>query len=137
MAKITSVLALLLSAVAAAPQAAQSSAVATTTGSSSPSSTGESSLTSEERDELFSLHEELINIPSISGDENDCADWLAEYLEGLGYEVETIPVANKTNYNVLAKPSGLEGLPEVLITSHIDTVRPKLWKSIVCTRRCC
>lgn len=83
------------------------------------------SLTTEERDELFSLHEELVNIPSISEDEKECADWLSEYLEELGYYVDKVPVGNTSNYNVFAYPTALkeEGKwPEVLITSHIDTV---------------
>jgi acetylornithine deacetylase len=84
-------------------------------------------LTTEERDELFSLHEELVNIPSISEDEKECADWLSEYLEELGYYVDKVPVGNTSNYNVFAYPTTLkdEGKwPEVLITSHIDTVGP-------------
>jgi acetylornithine deacetylase len=93
------------------------------TPSASPSAP--SSLTTEERDELFSLHEELVSIPSISEDEVECADYISEYLEELGYYVEKVPVGNTSTYNVFAYPTALknEGVwPEVLITSHIDTV---------------
>jgi acetylornithine deacetylase len=114
---------LLLASVSAAPQASQISSL-TSASSATPSAVP--SLTTEERDELFSLHEELVNIPSISGDEVKCADYISEYLEELGYYVEKVPVGNTSTSNVWAYPKALkdEGVwPEVLITSHIDTVR--------------
>lgn len=115
---------LLLSSVHAAPQAAPSPAsLSTSTPTSSPSAVP--SLTTEERDELFELHEELVNIPSISGEEQECADYIAEYLEELGYYVEKVPVEETSSYNVFAYSTALRekgGWPEVLITSHIDTV---------------
>jgi acetylornithine deacetylase len=122
---------LLLASVSAAPQASQVSSLGSPTSTSSLASTASftssslTSLTSEESDELFKLHEELVNIPSISNDEVACAEYLSEYLEELGYYVEKLPVGNTSTYNVFAYPSELkdEGVwPEVLITSHIDTV---------------
>ncbi|KAI2477340.1 Acetyl-lysine deacetylase [Pyrenophora tritici-repentis] len=85
------------------------------------------SLTTEEIDKLFNLHEELVNIPSISEDEVECANFLSEYLTGLGYYVDEVPVGDTGTFNVFAYPQALkdEGTwPEVLITSHIDTVPP-------------
>ncbi|KAF7566570.1 ArgE, Acetylornithine deacetylase-Succinyl-diaminopimelate desuccinylase and related deacylase [Pyrenophora tritici-repentis] len=82
------------------------------------------SLTTEEIDKLFNLHEELVNIPSISEDEVECANFLSEYLTGLGYYVDEVPVGDTGTFNVFAYPQALkdEGTwPEVLITSHIDT----------------
>jgi acetylornithine deacetylase len=38
------------------------------------------SLTSEEKDELFDLHEKLVDIPSISGNEGDVAEFTLNYL---------------------------------------------------------
>jgi acetylornithine deacetylase len=114
---------LLLASVSAAPQA---SPISSLTSASSATPSAVPSLTTEERDELFSLHEELVNIPSISGDEVKCADYISEYLEELGYYVEKVPVGNTSTSNVWAYPKALkdEGVwPEVLITSHIDTVR--------------
>lgn len=115
----------LLTLVVAIPQQPPSSASASAaTASASASATP--SLTSKERDELFSLHEELVNIPSISGDEVECAEFLVEYLEKLDYHVEKVPVGNTSTFNVFAYPSSLKdegSWPEVLITSHIDTVR--------------
>jgi acetylornithine deacetylase len=112
---------LFAASVNAAPQASQALSASSVT----PSPSASPSLTSEERDELFQLHEELVNIPSISSDEVECADYISEYLEELGYHVEKVPVANTSTFNVFAYPSALkdEGVwPEVLITSHIDTV---------------
>jgi acetylornithine deacetylase len=117
---------LLLTSVSAAPQASQalsSTSIPTSTVSTSPSSLP--SLTSSEREELFDLHEKLVNIPSISNEELKCAEYISQYLEELGYYVEKVPVGNTSTYNVLAYPTALkeQGIwPEVLITSHIDTV---------------
>jgi acetylornithine deacetylase len=122
---------LLLTSASAAPQASPVLSLASTitirssTSATSATPSALPSLTSEERDELFSLHEELVNIPSISNDELECADYISEYLEELGYHVEKVPVGNTSTYNVFAYPTALkdEGVwPEVLITSHIDTV---------------
>lgn len=120
----------LLTLASAAPQASQvsasrASAVSSSAATSSSSPSAVSTLTTEEQNELFSLHEELVNIPSISGDEVECADYLSDYLEGLGYYVEKVPVGNTSTYNLFAYPQALKdgGIwPEVLITSHIDTV---------------
>jgi len=91
-----------------------------------PSSTAASNpLTTEERDELFSLHETLVDINSISGDEAEVSEFIEEYLSDLGYHVETVEAEEGRN-DVFAYPKDLknEGAwPEVLITSHIDTVR--------------
>ena len=116
---------LFLSQTIAAPQASSSS-VSPSSVAPSPSASGQTTnLTTEEREELFSLHEELVNIPSVSGEEVECADYVSEYLEELGYYVEKVEVGSTGTYNVFAYPQTLkdEGIwPEVLITSHIDTV---------------
>jgi acetylornithine deacetylase len=83
-------------------------------------------LTAEEKDELFRPPEELVSIPSMSEDEFECADFLSEYLTELGYYVDKVPVGETGTYNVFAYPQELkdEGVwPEVLVSSHIDTVR--------------
>lgn len=106
----------------AAPQASVSSSAVS---SPSPSASSSATLTTEETDDLFSLHEELVNIPSISGDEVECAEFISKYLSDLGYYVEEIPAGDTGTFNVFAYPQELkdEGVwPEVLITSHIDTV---------------
>lgn len=112
----------LLSLVGATPQPSPSvSSVAP-----SPSASDLSvSLTQQETEELYKLHKELVNIPSISGNENECAEYVAEYLQELGYYVEKVQVGTTGTFNVFAYPTALkdEGVwPEVLITSHMDTV---------------
>jgi len=126
---LTQILGLLLVALVRAVPQASAVTVTTTTSATTSSSTASASLTSEERDELFTLHEDLVNIPSISGNETECAEWLSDYLEELGYYVEKVPVGNTGTFNVFAYPSALkdEGVwPEVLITSHMDTVGPQI-----------
>lgn len=81
-------------------------------------------LTDDEQKELFDLHEKLVDIPSISGDEAKATDFLEQYLSELGYYVEKLEV-EKNRHNVFAYPQELKddgSWPEVLITSHIDTV---------------
>ena len=41
--------------------------------------------------ELFALHKELINIPSVTGSEYEVGLFLADYLEKKNYTVEKIP----------------------------------------------
>jgi acetylornithine deacetylase len=123
MVSIKSLVALIfLRSAIAAPQASVSPSAVS---SASPSASSSVTLTAEETDELFSLHEDLVNIPSISGDEVEGAEFLSEYLSNLGYYVEEVPVGDTGTFNVFAYPQELkdEGVwPEVLITSHIDTV---------------
>jgi acetylornithine deacetylase len=122
---------LLLFAVAEASPAAYPAdqTKASSVVSTSPSSTPKANpLTDEEKEKLFDLHEKLVDIPSITGDEAEVSEFVEEYLSDLGYHVETVEVEEGRN-NVFAYPKELkdEGAwPEVLITSHIDTVRFKL-----------
>lgn len=69
--------------------------------------------------ELFELTHRLINIPSISGDEKDVADFLAEYLQRVGFDVE-IQEAVERRPNVYAR----WGEPVVTLSTHTDTVPP-------------
>ncbi|KAI4656195.1 hypothetical protein J4E93_000914 [Alternaria ventricosa] len=108
----------------AAPRASVSPSAVS---SPSPSGSSSATLTTEETEDLYSLHEELVNIPSISGDEVECAEFISKYLSDLGYYVEEVPAGDTGTFNVFAYPQELkdEGVwPEVLITSHIDTVPP-------------
>ena len=125
MPRLTSLLGLLALPFAyAAPQAQTGSP--SSAASSSPTASLDS-LTPEETDALFQLHEDLVNIPSISDDEIECAEWLEEYLSGKGYYVEQVPVTAgaEGRFNVFAYPQAIKdngSWPEILITSHIDTV---------------
>ena len=69
---------------------------------------------------LFELTKNLINIPSISEDEEAVGFFLRDYLESLGWTVELQHVSANQN-NVIAY---LNDTPRVFFSTHIDTVPP-------------
>ena len=69
---------------------------------------------------LFELTKSLINIPSISDDEQAVGFYLREVLENLGWTVELQPVSANQN-NVIAR---LTETPRVFLSTHMDTVPP-------------
>ncbi len=71
---------------------------------------------------LFELTKALINIPSISGDEQAVGFYLRDYLESLGWTVELQAVSENQN-NVLAY---LNESPRVFLSTHIDVVPPHI-----------
>ena len=68
---------------------------------------------------VFELTRELISIPSISGDEKQVVEFLADYLERAGFEVE-LQDAAPSRPNVYAR----RGEPDVVLSTHTDTVPP-------------
>ena len=70
---------------------------------------------------LFSLTKRLISIPSISGDEYNVADFIAQHLRGLGFEVQ-LQDACYHRPNVYARI----GDPDVVMSTHTDTVPPHI-----------
>lgn len=69
---------------------------------------------------LFELTKNLMNIPSVSGDEQAVGFFLRDYLEGLGWTVELQKVSENQN-NVIAY---LNDTPRVFLSTHMDTVPP-------------
>lgn len=69
--------------------------------------------------ELFELTRALVNIESVTGNEKACAAFLRDYLAERNFRVELQPVGPERS-NVLA----LNGEPEVVLSTHIDTVPP-------------
>ena len=69
---------------------------------------------------LFELTVKLMEIPSVSGDEEAVGFYLRDYLESLGWTVELQPVTENQN-NVIAY---LNENPRVFLSTHIDTVPP-------------
>jgi acetylornithine deacetylase len=69
--------------------------------------------------EVFQLTKTLVNIESVTGHEKACAEFLREHLAARGFQVELQPVA-RDRWNVLA----LRGTPEVVLSTHLDTVPP-------------
>ncbi len=96
------------------------------------------------RESLVSLHRSLVEIPSITYDENAVGQFLVDYLMERGFvaRIEPVPLPPSTNssssssssstpgplkprFNVLAWPGPTRHpRPKVLVTSHIDTVPP-------------
>ena len=69
---------------------------------------------------LFELTKTLIDIPSVSDDEQAVGFFLRDYLESLGWTVELQAVSPNQN-NVIAR---LNDAPRVFLSTHIDTVPP-------------
>ena len=69
---------------------------------------------------VFELTRRLIDIPSVTGDELAVGEFLARYLEGLGYSVERQEVA-ANRFNVIATT---EAPPRIVFSTHMDTVPP-------------
>lgn len=69
---------------------------------------------------LFELTKNLINIPSVSGEEEAVGFFLRDYLQTLGWTVELQAVSANQN-NVIAY---LNETPRVFLSTHMDTVPP-------------
>ncbi len=69
---------------------------------------------------LFDVTKSLMNIPSISGDEEAVGFYLRDHLESLGWTVELQAVSENQN-NVIAY---LNDTPRVWLSTHMDTVPP-------------
>jgi acetylornithine deacetylase len=70
--------------------------------------------------DLFGLTRQLIDIPSVTGDEMAVGQYLSDYLGGLGYRVEMQEVAGG-RFNVIATT---EEPPQIVLSTHMDTVPP-------------
>jgi acetylornithine deacetylase len=68
----------------------------------------------------FTLTRELIDIPSLTGDEAAVGEFLATHLATLGYNVERQMVAGD-RFNVIATTGET---PRIVFSTHIDTVPP-------------
>src|SRR5262245_10438191 len=69
--------------------------------------------------DALELTRRLINIESISGNEAPIVDFLANYLEDLGFAVE-LQDAEPGRPNLYAR----RGEPDVVLSTHTDTVPP-------------
>lgn len=69
--------------------------------------------------ELFELTRALVDIESVTGNENNCSEFLRDYLAERKFRVE-LQTVNPGRSNVLA----FQGTPEVVLSTHIDTVPP-------------
>lgn len=69
---------------------------------------------------IFALTRSLMNIPSVSGDEQAVGFYLRDYLQSLGWTVE-LQAVSETQNNVIAY---LNDTPRVWLSTHMDTVPP-------------
>jgi len=69
---------------------------------------------------LFELTRQLIDIPSLTGDEFAAGQFLSTFLRDYGYKVETQEV-EPNRFNVLATTNAD---PSIVFSTHIDTVPP-------------
>ncbi|EAW11169.1 putative peptidase [Aspergillus clavatus NRRL 1] len=73
---------------------------------------------------LLSFHRDLVSIESISGHEARAAAFVADFLEAHNFTVVKQPVAGD-RVNIFASPRAhAHSRPEILLTSHLDTVPP-------------
>jgi len=69
---------------------------------------------------VFKLTRQLIDIPSVTGDELAVGEFVSSYLQQLGYRVERQEVAPQ-RFNVIATTNAA---PRVVFSTHMDTVPP-------------
>lgn len=74
---------------------------------------------------ISELTRKLIDIPSVTGDEKHVGEFLASYLEDLGYAVVKQEVA-KDRFNIFA---ATDAPPRVVLSTHMDTVPPYIESS--------
>ena len=70
--------------------------------------------------DVFKLTRELIDIPSVTGEEVEIGIYLEQFLQRFGYNVELQPVT-EGRANVIATT---DSPPRVVLSTHIDTVPP-------------
>ncbi|EHK18156.1 uncharacterized protein TRIVIDRAFT_67361 [Trichoderma virens Gv29-8] len=85
------------------------------------------------RDKLLELLEALVSTPSSNGEENEVGQYLVDYLEQEGYQVDIqfVPPPKdhpnvKDRFNVLAWNGARKSNYKTLVTSHIDVVPPHI-----------
>jgi acetylornithine deacetylase/succinyl-diaminopimelate desuccinylase-like protein len=74
---------------------------------------------------VFELTRQLIDIPSVTGDELAVGQFLSQHLEQLGYRVERQEVA-ANRFNVIATT---DAPPRLVFSTHMDTVPPFIQSS--------
>lgn len=72
--------------------------------------------------DIFKLTRELIDIPSVTGEEFEIGNSLAELLSRLGYQV-VLQELSKDRDNIIATTTAP---PSVVLSTHMDTVPPHL-----------
>ncbi|EXJ78929.1 hypothetical protein A1O3_08429 [Capronia epimyces CBS 606.96] len=75
------------------------------------------------------LLQQLMAIPSVSEDEYEIGQFLAQYLSARGYTVELIPIDSSGRRNNVYAYLGRDRQARTCLTSHMDTVPPHIeWR---------
>lgn len=86
---------------------------------------------------LFELAKDLINVPSVTGQENEIAEFLKSFLKSQGFDIQTQKVQGNRK-NVLATAGSK---PRIILCTHLDTVPPHFAASededYICGRGAC
>ena len=74
---------------------------------------------------VLDLERALIRIPSSSFDEGEIADYLAEYMTGVGLDVEMMDVTSPRDPSVVSRQpigrlAGTGGGPSLMLNGHMD-----------------
>ena len=79
------------------------------------------------RDTLITLTQDLIRIPSLSGEESDVVRFIATVMENLGYDAIHIDEVGSITGSIYGNAEGAS----ILLDCHIDTVggQPDAWSS--------
>ncbi|EAW12891.1 M20 family metallopeptidase [Aspergillus clavatus NRRL 1] len=73
---------------------------------------------------LLSFHRDIVKIPSTTDNEYEVGQFIGDFLEQKHFTVEKQSISD-SRFNVYAY-QGNNSLPDILVTSHIDTVPPFL-----------
>ncbi|KAJ5663363.1 hypothetical protein N7507_004094 [Penicillium longicatenatum] len=74
---------------------------------------------------LLTFHKNIVELPSITGSESSVGEYIINFLtsQNLTVEKQLITPSQKERFNIYAY-TGTNRFPDILLTSHIDTVPP-------------
>ena len=78
----------------------------------------------EDRDEIVSLMQKLVQIPSITGEEQDIGTFVYDEVQRIGLEDVELVQDTADRPNVIARYRGTKGKPSLTVYAHYDTVPP-------------
>jgi acetylornithine deacetylase/succinyl-diaminopimelate desuccinylase family protein len=77
-----------------------------------------------EKDNIVSLMQKLVQIPSISGEEEEVGQLVCKMVKSFGLEEAEIVQDMANRPNVIARYRGTKGTPTLTVYAHYDTVPP-------------
>ena len=73
------------------------------------------------QDRLLHLTKTLVEIPSVTGQEQPLADWICDYLKSLGLDNITRLPVEETGETIVAWLEGAQEVPGMMLLFHLDT----------------